>query len=205
MSDFDGLIGNWIQVVNAENNLTIENYNYDTGIIEGTTNNHCIKCVAVNQCYFKNEQRKKPEGYSIVKNKTIKDITEWILGLYHPYCHCVEASADIESIEDIELIVPPGKITYLFNNKRNWINVMGYHQNDYDEFVLILKQKTKEAYFYGAYYIEEWSKYGCKINLKVSIPGKNEKIGKVYKIETNYMIFPDKKLKMNTPLGGWQK
>lgn len=32
-----------------------------------------------------------------------------------------------------------------------------------------------------------------------------KKKGKNYKIETNYMIFPNWKLKMNTPIGGWQK
>lgn len=43
------------------------------------------------------------------------------------------------------------------------------------------------------------------VNLKVTIPGNNEKKGKNYKLETNYMVFPDKKLKMNTSIGGWQK
>lgn len=31
-----------------------------------------------------------------------------------------------------------------------------------------------------------------------------KKIGKTYNVTTNHMIFPNKKLKMNTPLGGWQ-
>lgn len=39
----------------------------------------------------------------------------------------------------------------------------------------------------------------------IDIPGANEKLGKTYKIESNYMIFPNGKLKMNTPIGGWQK
>ena len=64
---------------------------------------------------------------------------------------------------------------------------------------------SKEAYAYGNYYIENITKYGCKINLKVDIQGVNEKSGKIYKIETNYMVFPNGKLKMNTPIGGWQK
>ena len=65
--------------------------------------------------------------------------------------------------------------------------------------------KTREAYFYGNYYIQSLTNYGCKINLQIDIPGINEKSGKVYKIETNYMIFPEGKIKMNTPIGGWQK
>lgn len=49
------------------------------------------------------------------------------------------------------------------------------------------------------------TKYGFKINLNVHIPGCNEKKGKVYKITSNFMIFPNCKLKMNTPFGGWIK
>ena len=60
-------------------------------------------------------------------------------------------------------------------------------------------------YFYGNYYIENHTNYGCKINLKVDMPGINEKSGKIYNLKTNYMIFPNGKLKMNTPIGGWQK
>lgn len=203
MSKFDGLIGNWIQVVDVENNLTIENYDYDTGIIEGTTDNHCIKCVAVNQCYFKNEQGKKPEGYIIVKNKTIKDITEWILGLYHPYCHCVENSTNIENIEDIELIVPLGKIDWLFLDKSEWIKSFGHQPNN--SFLEILYTKIKEAYFYGAYEIQSHTKYGVKINLNIRIEGKGIKAGKIYNLKSSFMIFPNKKLKCNTLIGGWTK
>lgn len=113
--------------------------------------------------------------------------------------------SNINNIQEIQLIIPDGKLLYLFKSKGDWINAMGYHEDDYDLFVDILLQKTKEAYFYGNYYKVSLNKYGFKINLKLDIPGANEKKGKVYKIETNYMIFPNKKLKMNTPIGGWQK
>lgn len=126
-------------------------------------------------------------------------------GLYHPLCHCAEIPEYIDSVDKINLIVSPGKFEYLFNSKVGWLNAMGYYKNDYEHFIQLLLQKTKEAYFYGNYYIENLSKYGCKINLKITIPGCNEKRGKNYKIETNYMVFPNWKLKMNTPIGGWQK
>ena len=32
-----------------------------------------------------------------------------------------------------------------------------------------------------------------------------EKEGKIYKLKTNYMVFPNGKIKMNTPIGGWQE
>lgn len=205
MSVLNNILGNWIQVVDNQNNLTIEDYGYDTGVIEGTTYNHCVKCVAVNQCYFKNEKGKKPEPFDLTGFHILDIIINGLTpGLYHPLCHCKENPAIIESPDDINLIVPPGKIDYLFKSKGDWVNAMGYHKKDKNKFGEILLQKTKEAYFYGEYYIEGLSKYGCKINLKLTIPGYNEKKNKNYKIETNYMVFPNMRLKMNTPIGGWQ-
>ena len=58
MNTINKYIGNWIQVDDNKSNITIENYGYDTGIIEGTAGNHCVKCVAVNKCYFKDEKDK---------------------------------------------------------------------------------------------------------------------------------------------------
>ena len=52
MGILDNLLEDWIQVIDDQNEITIENYGYETGIIEGTTGNHCIKCVAVNKCFF---------------------------------------------------------------------------------------------------------------------------------------------------------
>lgn len=205
MSILKNVLENWIQIVDYENKTTIDDYGYDTGVIEGTTGNHCIKCVAVNQCYFKDEKSKKPEIFDITGIKVLDILINGLTpGLYHPFCHCVETPTYIEQIDEICLIVPPSKIEYLFRKKLEWVKAMGYYENDRDMFVKMLLQKTKEAYFYGNYYIEGLSKYGCKINLKLTIPGYNNKKGKDYKIETNYMVFPNKKLKMNTPIGGWQ-
>lgn len=65
MSVFENLLVNQVQIIDDRNETTIENYGYDTGIIEGTTANHCSKCVAVNKCWFKNEKFKKPEKFDI--------------------------------------------------------------------------------------------------------------------------------------------
>ena len=206
MSELEGVIGNWIKIIDYKNEITIEDYGYETGIIEGTTEKHCVKCVAVNKCLFKDENGNKPkhEGFADIDLFEIISKGLW-LGLYHFKCHCKEIPAEISGPNTIDLIIPEGKIDYLFRSKKDWINAMGYKENDYINFVNILLSKTKEAYFYGKYYIENITKYGCKINLLIDIPGKNEKQGKNYKIITNYMIFPNGKLKMNTPIGGWQK
>ena len=204
MNIFKNIIGNWIQIVDDQNEITIEDYGYDTGVIEGTTDNHCVKCVAVNKCYFKNEKDKKPEKFDT--NIKIGDLLLKGLmpGLYHPNCHCKENPIELLSFNDITLIIPPGKINYMFLDKGDWISAMGYHEKDNELFIQTLLRKTKEAYFYGNYYIVNHTKYGCKINLNIDIPVINEKNSKEYKIKTNYMVFPNRKLKMNTPIGGWQ-
>ena len=205
MSELDGVIGNWIKIIDDKNEITIDDYGYETGIIEGTTENHCIKCVAVNKCLFKDENGKKPKREDFADIDLFEIISKGLFpGLYHIKCHCKEIPTDILSPNEVELIVPAGKIDYLFKSKKDWINAMGYNEDDYRNFVNILLLKTKEAYFYGKYYIENITKYGCKINLLIDIPGKNDKQGKEYKITTNYMIFSNGKLKMNTPIGGWQ-
>ena len=206
MGVFNEMFNNWIQVVDDKNSLTIENYSYNTGVIEGTTDNHCVKCVAVNQCWFKNETNKKPEKFELTYKSIFDGMSKGKMpGLYHYNCHCKETMITVISIDKISLIIPEKKLDYLFNKKGDWAESMGYHKNDYDSFVKELLQKTKEAYFYGNYYIINHTNYGCKINLNIDIPGVNEKLGQIYKIKTNYMIFPNGKLKMNTPLGGWQK
>ena len=65
MTIFDDVLGNWIQITVYQNEITIENYGYETGIIEGTTGNHCVKCVAVNKCWFKNENEKNQINLTI--------------------------------------------------------------------------------------------------------------------------------------------
>lgn len=204
MTIFDNVFGNWIQIIDNKNNLTIEDYGYNTGVVDGTTDNHCTDCVAINKCYFKNEKDKKPSRtYKMPHAYYLSQDT--LPGLYHVGCHCEELSAELPNTDAIKLIVPSSKIDYMYSKKASWIKAMGYHEPDYETFTQMLLQKTKEAYFWGKYYIVDWTKYGCKINLKIDVSGINEKIGKTYKIITNYMVFPNGQLKMNTPIGGWQK
>ncbi len=34
MSIFDNILGNWIQIIDEKNDLTIESYKYDTGFLK---------------------------------------------------------------------------------------------------------------------------------------------------------------------------
>lgn len=204
MGVFDGLIGNWIQIVDEYNSLTVENYAYNTGITEGTTGNHCVKCVAVNQCYFKNEKGKKPEKYDYTGINLVDTLIKGVLpGLYHYRCHCKETPANIENVNDIQLIIPEGKDAWLFFDKSDWIKSLGYEANN--DFLEVLYGKIKEAYFYGHYEIQNHTKYGVKIKLRIDIEGRGIKTGRIYHLKSSFMIFPNGKLKCNTLIGGWYK
>ncbi|MCI6266233.1 MAG: hypothetical protein MR598_05240 [Erysipelotrichaceae bacterium] len=204
MSIFDDLLGNWIQIIDEQNEITIENYGYETGVIEGTTQNHCVKYVAVNNCWFKNEKGKKPEKFSYTGVNIVDTIAKGLFpGLYHYRCHCKEIPIEVVNIDNIKLIVPNGKIDWLFQDKSEWIKSMGYEPND--KFLKILYDKIKQAYFYGYYEIQNHTNFGVRIKLKVSIEGKGIKIGKTYNLKSSFMVFPNGKIKCNTLIGGWYK
>ena len=43
-------IGKWIEVKDELNEMTIEDFDYSTGVVGPITNKHCAKCVSVNKC-----------------------------------------------------------------------------------------------------------------------------------------------------------
>ena len=204
MSVFDGLIGNWIQIVDDQNDLTIEDYGYDTGVIDGTTKNHCVLCTAVNKCWFKNEKDKKPARFKSSHSDMLNSITKNVLpGLYHYNCHCKELLIEVNSIDDIQLIVPEGKIQWLFTDKYELIKSFGYKSRDI--FTSVIDYCIRQAYYYGNYSIQQHSHFGVKICLYIDLPGVNEKEGKQYNLKSSWMVFPNGKLKCNTYIGGWYK
>ena len=206
MSIFDNLkkgFGDWIQVVDEKNSLTIENFDYKTGVQGLITTKHCAKCVSVNQCWFKDENHKKPEPYPITGVEFFDALVNGITpGLYHFMCHCEENPIVSPSVSDIKLIIETGKIDWLFKSKGEWLKAMGYESNY--EVINLFYEKIIEAYILGNYTIQEHTKYGAKINLFLDMPGTKGKTGKIYKIKSNFMVFPNGKLKCNTLLGGWQ-
>ena len=201
LNEINNNFKDWIEVFDIQNLLTIESFPYSTGVIDFLTKPHCWKCVTVNRCWFKNEVNKRPAEFDYSNS----DLPLKEQGLYHPNCHCQKINIFTPKAEQIELIITEAKINYLFTKKLGWVEYMGYNASNQKEFLDLLTSKTKEAYILGNYYVENHTKYGFKINLKISIPGSNMKKNEVFNIETNYMIFPNGKLKMNTPLGGWQK
>ncbi len=124
-----------------------------------------------------------------------------ILGLYHPYCHCKELSISKPNENQIQLVVPPGKIDWLFKDKMKWLISMGYTENDKDLILTNLYQSCKRAYCQGNYVIKEHNRYGVKITLNIDFVGGN---GKIYKLKSSYTISPNGNLKNNTLIGSDQ-
>lgn len=206
MSIFDSLFNNWIQVSDDKNTITIEDYSYETGVIEGTTKNHCVKCVSVNKCWFKNEKGKKPEPFDITGINIVDSILNGLTpGLYHPNCHCKERPILSPNENDVELIIDIGKIQWLYKDKSELIKSLGYKEYEHEIFLSVLKKCIIQSYITGQYKIRKHTKHGAAISLNLDVPGKNEKIGKTYKLVGGYMIFPNGKLKCNTLIGGWQQ
>lgn len=77
----------WIQINDPKSNWTIEDFPYETEVDEDATKPHCWKCVTVNQCWFKNENGKKPITFDYSKY-SFSEVPKSKRGLYHPNCHC---------------------------------------------------------------------------------------------------------------------
>ena len=207
MSMFDEETENeWIKVVDEKSTLTIEDFPYQTGVQKEEINGHCWKCITINKCWFKNEENKKPEehGYSF---DFIQRILETFgldieLGIYHPNCHCKKREIINPTPDKIELIIPEGKVDWLFINKMHMLKTFGYVETEKKEILSIFSHLCKESYANGNYILSQHNHYGFKITLYISFPGKRKKHGKNYKLETSWMIFPDGKLKCNTLIGG---
>lgn len=171
------------------------------GVPEDGVDDHCWKCITVNRCWFKNEDNKKPEEFDYSKYSLIETPME-IRGLYHPNCHCKKFALKTPKVEDIKFLMLQGKIDYFFKDKLNWYYSWGYKDEDREEFINLVKGLVAQSFVNGDYECEQHSQYGYKINIFITIPGKNEKVGHIYKTWSCYMIFPNGKLKLNTVIGG---
>ncbi len=191
----------WIKVEDDKSFWTIEDFPYETGVVENLTKPHCEKCTAINKCWFKNEEGKKPDALDF-----FKEIKKAKKGLYHKYCHCKEKAIKSPNTKDIKCLMLDGKIKYFFKDKLGWFYAWGYTDEEKEEFVQIIEQQSKESYIKGLYekaYIQPgYEKCGFKINIFITFPGKHEKANRVYNAKSCFMVFPNGTLKLNTLIGG---
>lgn len=61
--DIRANFSDWIKVNDKKSKWTLNDFPYKTGVIEEVTKPHCWRCVSVNNCWFKNEENKKPERF----------------------------------------------------------------------------------------------------------------------------------------------
>lgn len=207
LDDFKDLINasfsKWIKVEDKVSPYNIEMFPYEMGVNEKYTSNHCWKCVTVNKCWFKNEERKKPEkmDYSLFPASKLLKI---VRGLYHPKCHCREFAINVPKEKDIKLMIDNGKINFFFKDKLGLFQSWGYKNSDKNDFIKMFKNLVVDAYRQGNYYEEKHTRAGYQINLTITIPGKNEKMKKEYEVKSAFIIFPEGKLRCITLIGGWQ-
>ena len=198
----------WIQVSDSSLYWTIEDFSYETGVIAEQVKPHCVKCVAVNQCWFKNEENKKPERFNYNKSSYI-EISFLKYGLYHPNCHCKEIGISSPYKNQISIIELDKKMKFAIKDKLGLFMSFGYHKDDEKQIFSLIENLSKQNYCLGNYekvkINPEMIKYGFKINVKIDFPGKGNKSHKIYPLKSCYMIFPKGKLKCNTPIGGWTK
>ncbi|MDE6471907.1 MAG: hypothetical protein K2L52_02645 [Clostridia bacterium] len=192
----------WIKVVDELNNVVIDDFDYESGIQGPITQKHCVKCIAVNQCWFANEKNKKPDTMEYSIEQVLNDSKNKI-GLYHYNCHCKEIKIPTPNESDIELICPKGKEEWLFKDKSEWIRALG-HEPD-EKFLEYLKNKIIENYCLGQYAILGITNYGVAINVFVDIEGGGVKSNKIYRVRSGWMVFSNGKLKCNTFIGGKAK
>ena len=98
----ESLFADWIKIDDNKSQYTIEDFPYKEGVPD-KVENHCWKCVTVNQCLFANQVNKKPEEFNY-DSYSYKQISNDIRGLYHPHCHCRKVEISVPSLDNIELI-----------------------------------------------------------------------------------------------------
>ena len=195
-------LSKWILIKDPESEWTIEDFPYETGVDEKLTYPHCWKCVTVNHCWFYNTEEKKPEEFDYT-NYSQNEIPLSKRGLYHPNCHCEKQQISEPSKEEINLIIPEGKIWYLFNKKLlTVLSYMGYTKNDNQEQILnLIYENSRKSFSEGNYKIKTITRFGVAITLYYNFPGQNQYNNKIYKVKSGWTIFPNGKIKANTLLG----
>lgn len=154
---------------------------------EGET--HCGECMALDGCWFFRDTHPPCP--------------------HHPYCHCTLEPIDYAlvfanaaALSDYTKYDP-----YLFDpenfykhGKNKAFESWGYTIADAQWLKDEIEQQAREKYASGEYTLGKLDARGQRINIRVTIPRKNEP-GDISFI-TGWMVLPNGKLKLNTPYGG---
>jgi len=194
------LLSEWIQVSDPKNKLTIEDFQ-DEGVDESKTNGHCWRCVTVNQCWFKNEEDKKPKEFDYSKY-SLSDIPLLKRGLYHPNCHDKKFSINVPKLNQIQLKELRKNFNDFFRRKKKIFYGIGYSSQDENELMNFVENVVKNKYSFGDYYFYKHWKHGFQINISITIQGKNQFKNEYKTFKSGYIIYPNGQLKIATIFAG---
>ncbi len=144
---------------------------------------HCAKCMNINGCCF-------PKS----------NMPEYPL---HPKCHCklvqistIGATAECPKEKFEKYIFDPiGN-----NGKKALFEGWGYGIMDSMWLKQEFERQAKEKYGRGNFTLGKLDDYGQRINIEIELPRK-DKIGTV-KLISGWMVYPDGKIQIATPMGG---
>ena len=198
----------WIQVKDAKSNWTLDNApkTQNEGVDTEVVKSHCVKCVVVNYCWFKNEKSKKPEhfDYSTFSDKALEKL-KGIEGLYHPNCHCKEIAIPNPTEKTISIIVDDRKIDDFYRRKNGLAVAWGYSFLEKNIFKKEFINSVLNEYLNGNYSIFKYDEHGIQITIIATVPGINYKLGRAYKFQTGFMIYPNGRIENTTIFGGKAK
>ena len=144
---------------------------------------HCAKCLNMNGCCF--AENKCPESP------------------LHENCHCkTERIDDINVTTECHIEKFTGYIiNKLYNDGKEQIfNDLGFSISDSDTLKAEMEKQANVAYISGDYELNKLNPYGQRINIKVTLNGKN---GKSLSFKTGWMTYPNGKILLTTPFGGF--
>ncbi|MDR2090435.1 MAG: hypothetical protein LBP62_02125 [Clostridiales bacterium] len=75
--------------------------------------------------------------------------------------------------------------------------------DDADEVYQEMEKQAKEKFDNGEYILKYLDTKGQHLNIEFELKGKRDKYEKVYIFYTGWIAYPNAKIKMATPFGGW--
>lgn len=197
----NAIFSEWIKIIDPKSNWTIEDFSPKTGVIEEVTNPHCWRCVTVNQCWFKNEENKRPIEFDY-STYSYSQIPEKKRGLFHPNCHDKKQGQNVPKVPQIKILDIRAKFNDFFSKKRKTFYNIGYTFKDESDIIKTYIDQVKRKYAKGEYYRFDHTKYGFQINLVVDIVAKNKNIKDVVHFKTGLCVFPNGELRIITVFAG---
>ena len=173
LDDVKAVFSDWIKITDPKSKWTIEDFQEEKGVDENITNPHCWRCVLVNQCWFKNEDNKKPDEYDYSQYSQ-REISYYIRGLFHPHCH----------------------------DKKSGINFPHASKIIIRDVIEIYLEQVKRKYVRGEYYKFRHTKYGFQINIEINMPVKTNMPDDLKTFKTGLIIFPNGQLRIVTVFAG---